>query len=430
MAENQEKTEAELLEEAMQNLGLEEVVEEDKKEETLVEGAPLTDEDIESLIKDDEPGEETVVQEEIEPKITETVDETIEGKDAEDEISDVDDINLNSPSAEGIIDDTPDNSVINEEEFDVQKKQSKIVRILIIVVSILLTFVSIGVLLYFVGFFDPEPIKEVKTEVVKPPKDEYQFKQTDIDANRLNKKLNLLTKYEIVENSATEEKKAIEKENLYLEAKKQLEMERQAQIERIKEAERKRLEETLPPVQKVDINDAIDNEIEKVIEKEEPQTAAVENEMDKNTVAEEVTKTEEIVKTEEIKATEETTTQVNEEVASTPVVEEAETPQAVIETPVKEEVIVEETPKSQFVKVIKIATKSQDVYKSFLDKVYSVSDSVTLCRDYQNNIEIFVGPFDDDLSRNKIKDEYLSKYNINAEVYDYTTEEYDKRCNY
>ena len=38
MAENKEKTEAELLEEAMQNLGLEEVVEEVKSDEVLVEG--------------------------------------------------------------------------------------------------------------------------------------------------------------------------------------------------------------------------------------------------------------------------------------------------------------------------------------------------------------------------------------------------------
>lgn len=418
MAENQEKTEAELLEEAMQNLGLEEVVDEDKKEETLVEGAPLSDEDIESLIKEDEPQEES--QNEPEQEVEEVIEEK---SDSEDELSDVDDINLNNTIS---VDEIPDNSVLNEEEFDVQKKQSKIVRILIIVVSILLTFVSIGVLLYFIGFFDPEPVKEVKTEVIKPQKEEYEFKQTDIDANRLNKKLNLLTKYEIVENSDTEEKKAKEKENLYLEAKKQLEMERQAQIERIKEAERKRLEETLPPVQKEDITVSIDKEIEKVIDKEEIPTNSVEN----NTNINEETKTEE-------KTTmQEPDVQTNKEVTTTVLLDKkVEEPQAAIaeptiEAPIKEEPKVEEKPKSQFVKVIKIATKSQDIYKSFLDKIYSVSDNVTLCRDYQNNVEIFIGPFDDDKSRDNIKNEYLSKYNINAEIYDYTTEEYNKRCNY
>ncbi|WP_419765560.1 MAG: hypothetical protein ACNI28_03455 [Arcobacter sp.] len=425
MAENQEKTEAELLEEAMQNLGLEEVVDGDKEkaEETLVEGAPLSDEDIESLIKEDVPEEET--QENSENLENSENSNTIEKDEIVDEISDVDDINLNNTSTDEI-DEIPDNSVLKDEEFDVQKKQSKIVRILIIVVSILLTFVSIGVLLYFIGFFDPEPAKtEVKTETPKVQKDEYQFKEADIDANRLNKKLNLLTKYEIVENSATEEKKAIEKENLYLEAKKQLEMERQAQIERIKEAERKRLEMTLPPVQKEeDISQTIDKEIEKVIEKEEtPEVVAV-VEVNNNEVAEEETKAEEKqpVKTNEEQVSSPDAVIVKVEDSQVTAVEPV-TPVAVIE-PIMEEKT------SQFVKVIKIATKSQDIYKSFLDKIYSVSDNVTLCRDYQNNVEIFIGPFDDDLSRDKISKEYASKYNIDAQEYDYTIEEYDKRCNY
>jgi len=421
MAENQEKTEAELLEEAMQNLGLEEVVDEGKAEETLVEGAPLSDEDIESLIKEDEPEEKTQES----PQDNQPTD-TVEKNDSKDEISDVDDINLNNSTADEI-DEIPDNSVLKDEEFDVQKKQSKIVRSLIVIVSILLTFVSIGVLLYFVGFFDSEPVKtEIKPEVEKTQKaqkDEYEFKEADIDANRLNKKLNLLTKYEIVENSATEEKKAIEKENLYLEAKKQLEMERQAQIERIKEAERKRLEMTLPPVQKEeDISQTIDKEIEKVIDKEETPAVAV-VEVDNSASVEEKTKDEEVAakNDEQLVAPDAVIVKVDDSkvTAVEPVV-----PVAVVEP------VIEEKVKSQFVKIIKIATKSQDIYKSFLDKIYSVSDNVTLCRDYQNNVEIFIGPFDDDSSRDKITKEYESRYNIDAQEYDYTIEEYDERCNY
>jgi hypothetical protein len=428
MAENQEKTEAELLEEAMQNLGLEEVVDEDKgkAEETLVEGAPLSDEEIESLIKEDDT-EEKAQENNKDLKTSENSDnpDTIEKNDTDDEISDVDDINLNNSSTDEI-DEIPDNSVLKDEEFNVQKKQSKIVRFLIIVVSILLTFVSIGVLLYFIGFFDSEPVKEeVKAEAPKVQKDEYQFKEADIDANRLNKKLNLLTKYEIVENSATEEKKAREKENLYLEAKKQLEMERQAQIERIKEAERKRLEMTLPPVQKEeDIVQTIDKEIEKVIDKEDtPKVAVIE--VNDNEVVEEETKDE--VATPPVKT--------DEELVATPdaVIVKVDDSKVTAVEPVTPVAVVEpvvEVKPSQFVKIIKIDTKSQDVYKSFLDKIYSVSDKVTLCRDYQNNVEIFIGPFDDDASREKITEEYASRYNIDAQEYDYTIEEYDKRCNY
>ncbi|WP_298753726.1 hypothetical protein [uncultured Arcobacter sp.] len=421
MAENQEKTEAELLEEAMQNLGLEEVVDEGKAEETLVEGAPLSDEDIESLIKEDEPEEKTQES----PQDNQPTD-TVEKNDSKDEISDVDDINLNNSTADEI-DEIPDNSVLKDEEFDVQKKQSKIVRSLIVIVSILLTFVSIGVLLYFVGFFDSEPVKtEIKPEVEKTQKaqkDEYEFKEADIDANRLNKKLNLLTKYEIVENSATEEKKAIEKENLYLEAKKQLEMERQAQIERIKEAERKRLEMTLPPVQKEeDISQTIDKEIEKVIDKEETPAVAV-VEVDNSASVEEKTKDEEVAAKNDEQLVTPDAVIVKVDDSQVTVVEPV-VPVAVVEP------IIEEKAKSQFVKIIKIATKSQDIYKSFLDKIYSVSDNVTLCRDYQNNVEIFIGPFDDDSSRDKITKEYESRYNIDAQEYDYTIEEYDERCNY
>jgi hypothetical protein len=419
MAENKEKTEAELLEEAMQNLGLEEVVEEKKKEEPLVEGAnKLTDEDIESLINDDKPQEEEVLE-------VKSVEESKDKKDVSDDISAVDDINLNNTASKEPIEEASDLE-LDDDEHSVQKKQSKVVRLLIIIVSMLLTLVSICVVLYFVGFFDPEPVKEVKKEEIKEiPKDEYKFNPTDIDANRLNKKLNLLTKYEIVENSDIEEQKAKEKENLYLEAKKQLEMERQAEIERIKDAERKRMQEQLPPIQKEDISENIDKEIEKVIEKEEPRT------VEPTVVTEkEVMKEETPVKTEEVANQEQQPTAIEEKK-----VEETQTSEVtpIVETTtVKEEPkVIEEKPKvSQFVKVIKISTKSQDVYKSFLDKIYSVSDNITLCRDYNNNVEIFVGPFDDDLSRDNIAQEYLNKYNISVEIYDYTTEEYDKRCNY
>jgi len=416
MAENKEKTEAELLEEAMQNLGLEEIVDE-KKDEPLVEGAPkLTDEDIESLIKDDEPKEE-----EKEVLEVEEIKEADNPKEESEDISAVDDINLNNASTKEPIEESNDLELDNNEQ-PVQKKQSKVLRMLIIIVSMLLSLVSICVVLYFVGFFDPEPVKEVKVEDTKQvQKDEYKFNSNDIDANRLNKKLNLLTKYEIVENSDIEEQKAKEKENLYLEAKRQLELERQAKIDEIKEVERKRLQEQLPPIKKVDINENIDKEIEKVIENEEPA-----EELTKATKVEEpVVETEVAVKVEEP-----VTEVVKEEKIEEAKVEEEKT--TVKPEEVKEEVVVvEEKPKvSQFVKIIKIATKSQDIYKSYLDKIYSISDDVTLCRDYKNNVEIFIGPFDDDSSRDKIAKEYLNKYNISVEIYDYTTEEYDKRCNY
>lgn len=422
MAENKEKTEAELLEETMQNLGLEEVLDEKKNEDLLVEGSKssLSDEEIESLIKDDDPSEEEKVIEEIKSTTNETTTSN------EDEISPVDDINLNNASTN-----YNDDIELNE-EIPVQKKQNKFIKILTIVVSILLSLISIGAVLYLIGVFDSKPVEKApKEQETKVKKEEYQFKPNDIDANRLNKKLNLLTKYEIVENANTEAKKAQEKENLYLEAKKQLEMERLAKIEKIKEAERKRMEEQLPVIKKQNIDENIDKQIDNVITNDD--TEKVKD----NTSTEATNETKQ--NTDE--TTVETDTPSEDTKLATNTKEEPkkveETPPPAIEDTVKanETAKVEESAPvkekmNQFVKVIKIQTKSKDIYKSYLDKIYSVNDNVTLCRDYQNNVEIFVGPFENDVEREKVAEEYLLKYNITVEIYDYTTEEYDKRCNY
>jgi|TARA_R110002033_G_scaffold119370_1_gene162781 hypothetical protein len=421
MAENKEKTEAELLEETMQNLGLEEVLDEKKSEDLLVEGrkSSLSDEEIESLIRDDDPSEDEEVIEEIqsnsnEPKSTNS---------NEDEISPVDDINLNNAST------NYGEDIELNEELPIQKKQNKFIKILTIAVSILLSLVSIGAVLYLIGVFDPEPVvKQPKAQEAKVQKEEYQFTPNDIDANRLNKKLNLLTKYEIVENSTTEEQKAQEKENLYLEAKKQLEMERLAKIEKIKEAERKRMEEELPAIKKQNIDDNIDKQIDNVITKDD--TAKEENTITDNTSTDNTDTTTVITTTPSENTSVTTNTQEEPkkvEETTPPTIEDTTKESEVVKIdpapPVKEKV-------NQFVKVIKIQTKSKDIYKSYLDQIYSVNDNVTLCRDYQNNVEIFVGPFENDIEREKVAEEYLLKYNINVEIYDYTTEEYDKRCNY
>jgi hypothetical protein len=440
MAENTEKTEAELLEEAMQNLGLEEVIEEKKSGDLLVEGSSsLTDEEIESLIRDDEP--EDVKKDTEENKKDESQKNENEKKELIDEISPVDDINLNNSTP--IEDDT--DLKLNDDQDVQKKKNNKFVKILTIIISILLSLVSIGAVLYLIGFFDPKPVKKVIVNDVKPKKEEYQFKAKDIDENRLNKKLNLLTKYEIVENPTTEAKKSQEKEKLYLEAKKQLEMERLAQIEKIKDAERKRMQDALPIVQKENIDQNIDKEIDKQITNDDTvstnkNTNDTKTDTSNNTNTQETKTTDNnsmsIDKKDETTKKEDAPSSNNSITTTVPEakpVDKTTSPVPVASDTIPAQIlpIVEEKPKvSQFVKVIKIATKNKDIYKSYLDKIYSVNDNVTLCRDYQNNVEIFIGPFENDVEREKVAQEYLLKYNINVEIYDYTRDEYDKRCNY
>jgi len=83
-----------------------------------------------------------------------------------------------------------------------------------------------------------------------------------------------------------------------------------------------------------------------------------------------------------------------------------------------------------FIKVIKITTYKKDIYKSYLDDILSIDNRVTLCRDDKNLIEIFVGPFDNELERNTLTKSYINRLKIDAEAFDFTEEEYNKRCNY
>lgn len=447
MAENQEKTEAEILEETMQNLGLEE----DNEKSSKTENADSQDDAKSEFTEKNSIDENEELIQEV-------------SNDAEDEITAVDDINLNNTEDNNSVEKEEVNLQIddNDEEVGVQKKQNKMHKILIIILGVLFSIVLIGAILYFSGFFDPELIKEEPKvqKVAEPKKDEYKFNEKDIDSKRLNKKLNLLTKYEIVENSNMEAQKAAEKEKLYLEAKRQLEAERQAQIEKIKEAERKRLNEQLPPVDSKNVIDTkIDKEIEKVIETDDKKSNIQEVKTEDNTTTNNTNDTqnnevatnnkEEVVITnnetenkdskpvEEVKQDKPTTNEnkVEEIKVSTndepikPVVEDTTTNNVVEDTPKPDSNIEDKKDVKTFVKVIKIDTNKKDIYKSFLDKVLKVDSRVALCRDDKNLVEVFVGPFDDEMERLSIIKEYKDM-KIEAEAYDYTQEEYDRRCNY
>lgn len=116
-------------------------------------------------------------------------------------------------------------SPVNQEEIDleddeenpVQKKQNKIQKILIIVAGVLGAILVIGFALYFFGFFDPEekPKAEMTPEsmemnVTKEP-EKYMFDSKDINIDRLNGTLRILTKYEIIGTEEEERQKELEK---------------------------------------------------------------------------------------------------------------------------------------------------------------------------------------------------------------------------
>ena len=89
-----------------------------------------------------------------------------------------------------------------EEEIPVQKKQPKIYRILMIVVAVLASILVIGLIMYFIGFFDPEEpevkpmVKAMDKQIEMKMDDEIEFNEKAINKDKLNRKLTALTKTE------------------------------------------------------------------------------------------------------------------------------------------------------------------------------------------------------------------------------------------
>lgn len=431
MAENIEKSEAEILEESMASLELENSNEEitKKNQEDLENSNIDSDEDLINIDKNSNTQSENL-----------------------DEIEAIQEIDLNNQSENSEMNDgvSPAENIKLEEKDnpEAQKKESKLHKILIIILGLLFSIVLIGAVIYFMGYFDPEekaPTKEelAKIELEQKKKDEYKFSSEDIDSKRLNNKLNLLTKYEIVENPDMEAQKKEEREKLYIQAKKELEEEKRAMIEKIKEAERKRLEEELP---KVSTEEKIDQEINKVIEnndtKENSENVVLNEETksnDNTTVEEKEETTTEVVENKDAdnpseemnKTAENENTTTTDEQEKVEVKENVTSKQTNNENVVVQNIVQENKEQMKtFIKIVKISTNKKDIYKSYLDDLLKVTSDITLCRDDKNLVEIFIGPFEKEEDRVNITKEFKEKLNIEAEAYDYTEEEYNKRCKY
>jgi hypothetical protein len=98
----------------------------------------------------------------------------------------------------------------DENNDDEQIKKDKKLKLIIIIVATLLVLVLAGFgIMYFMGYFDPPPppTKKIKPNPrknkllpIKIEDKKIDFKIDMINVNRLNKRLALLTKYEILEN--------------------------------------------------------------------------------------------------------------------------------------------------------------------------------------------------------------------------------------
>lgn len=307
---------------------------------------------------------------------------------------------------------------VDADDIPVQKKQSKLQKILIGVISFLALILIVGVILYFIGFFDPEPVKKVEQVVEKKSEPEIVFDEDEINKKSLNKKLTRLTKTEIMnkEELEAEEARIKEEERKKKEAEKKAIEEKKKQEEEKLAAQFAKIEAEIQALKEQ--QDKIKQEQENFLRLQEE--AVQEFEKKKNELLNSLqnaptqnTNTEEVVEKEEEEQEE------NPEIETTP-------------TPTEEVMTNNEDEKqiNTFLSFINVATIEGDLYKSFLDKVTAIEKNVSLCRDNKNRVEIYFGPYYSNNEKQKVLNNLLESGFKYAYSVDFTQEEYEKRCKY
>ncbi|RXJ76535.1 hypothetical protein CRV03_08770 [Arcobacter sp. F155] len=336
-----------------------------------------------------------------------------------------------------------DSNTIENEDLDeepIQKKKPKILKILIGVIAALSVVLTLGTIMYLAGFFDDEENKEpqAKAQAVKVEK-KPDVDIDDIDKNKLNKKLQMLTKTEILnkEELEAEEKRIQEEEKRKEEAKqKAIEEEKRKEEERIaKEKEALEKEKQLLEERQMTIKKEQEEFLklqEQIKQEFEAQKAKIFEELQKQKESIPSKPAEETTKTNVEKIIEKT---INNEQTSTN--QETEVTQnQMVDT--KEEMIPPAPKEEQndimnanlFLSFINVAVIKGDLHKSYLDKVESFDKKISLCRDSKNRIEIYFGPYESPIERNKVFNSLMDNGFKDAFLVDFTKEEYQKRCNY
>lgn len=298
----------------------------------------------------------------------------------------------------------PENQISENQEQKEDDKKDKtllIKRVLFITIGVLLLFL---IILATIFIFKSEESKE-PTESSPPVESSAKTNENNTE--------NVPSEPEIKETKFDFNNLEPEKLN------EQLELLTNKNMEYQKEKEQKILEEEkkLSPVFNL-VNNLKDKE---EIKKEE-----------NSIVSSEDNKKEEISKIEEIKEDkkEEIISEKKDIATSTSNETKTQNETSNINSNSKKEETTKTNESSTFVKLINVAKIKGDLNKKYFDKVIEVNANVLLCRDDENIIELYYGPFLED----EIRDNLLSKLIKNGfkEAYslEMTKEEFDKRCNY
>lgn len=91
---------------------------------------------------------------------------------------------------------------------------------------------------------------------------------------------------------------------------------------------------------------------------------------------------------------------------------------------------VENRKEDKFLKLINVAKIDGNLTKKFFDSVVAVDSGVLLCRDDENLIELYYGPFLDDEARDMLFRKLRSSGFKEAYTLELSKDEFNKRCNY
>lgn len=287
--------------------------------------------------------------------------------------------------------------ITNKEEFIKTKQKGKLNKILFGLIGFLVLILIIGIILYFIGFFDPKK-EEIITnnsqqinQIVQQEEPIYKFDIKDINSKKLNEQLSYLTNKNINQEKSDELEKA---EN----EKKLIEEQKRKEEEALKAHEAAILEE----------KQALE---EKKIELENEKAQL------------------EAMKAEALKIKEELEAAKN-------ILEKPIIPENSMDISSKNDQIelinnnINKTENNNFLKFINVAKIKGVLYKKYLDKVIAVNPDIILCRDDKNRIEIYYGPFNNDEERKVLLNKLINNKFNQAYELEFTEEEFDRRCNY
>ncbi|MEA3498787.1 MAG: hypothetical protein U9R16_07005 [Campylobacterota bacterium] len=302
-------------------------------------------------------------------------------------------------SSEEKTDDTNDDSSKDETELtDEEKKAKKLKKIIIGVAGALGFTIVTGVVMYFTGMFDPEPIKQIDTNATKIVKDKdnidvikytkkkkTNFSTSKINKDRLNTRLALLTKYEILSEDEIEAQNIAQKERLYY-------------IEREKEL----------------IAFAKLNKEERIYPK--------------------VIKEKEIVKKEKNNTKEQTKIVIKKEIVQNSQDLNISKTADII----KKEIVVPDTNDTKIVKIednrlkfILVDSLKYKLFKEAILKIDTKEARISICKDITGRTAVYIGPFEEEILQNKMLKILQDKEtNLNIDISNITQEEFNARCNF